>query len=521
MALYQRAVFRNFLIIFLICLLSACAPASEFNPDISVSIEADGDLRQLTLPAGSTVRDLVDLVGIQLGVIDRTDPSINSELFMDDAVRIIRVEERFETEQVVMPFESRTIQNESLPTGEQRLIQNGANGLEEVTYHVLIEDGELISRTRVSSSVITDPVEEIIMIGAQSPFSSVDITGRLAFLAAGNAWLLEGNSGARRAVVITGDLDGRVFEISPDGQWLLFTRQSATDINELWVASLDDESDFLLDLGVGNIIHYAGWVPGDADNQIAFSTVEPTVTAPGWQANNDLQFISFEASGNVNSARVVLPAREDSQYSWWGSSYAVTSDGSQFAFARPDAVGLVDTGSDDLEIVLSLTPYQTGSDWAWMPGLSWSPDGELIYTVDHAEQPDSAQQERSPIFDLVAFEVDSGDLSVVAESVGMFAQPVVAPDGSQIAFLRAFTPLQSDISAYELMVAAPDGGTLALFPPEGAPGLQPQRVAWSPDSESGPIIAFIYQGDLWVVNVLTGEANQLTGDGLVTAVSWR
>ncbi len=521
MALYQRAVFRNFLTIFLLCLLSACAPAAEFTPDISVSIEADGSSRELTIPAGSTVRDLVDLAGIELGVVDRTEPSINSELFDEDSVRVIRVEERFETEQVVMPFVSRTIQNESLPTGEQRLIQNGANGLEEVTYHVRIENGEQISRTRVSSIIITDPVEEIIMIGAQSPFSSVDISGRMAFLAAGNAWLLESNSGARRAVVTTGDLDGRVFEISPDGEWLLFTRQSETDINELWVASLDDDSGLLLDLRVANIIHYAGWVPGDADNEIAFSTVEPSVTAPGWQANNDLQFLNFETSGDVSSPLVVLPAREDSQYSWWGTSYAVTSEGSLFAFARPDAVGLVDQGSDDLEILLSLTAYQTGSDWAWMPGLSWSPDGELIYTVDHAEQPDSAQQERSPIFDLVAIEVDSDDMNVIAESVGMFAQPVVAPDGSQIAFLRAFTPLQSDISAYELMVATPEGAALSLFPPEGAPGLTPQRIAWSPTSDTGPIIAFIYQGDLWVVNVLTGEANQLTGDGLVTAVSWR
>jgi len=90
-----------------------------------------------------------------------------------------------------------------------------------------------------------------------------------------------------------------------------------------------------------------------------------------------------------------------------------------------------------------------------------------------------------------------------------------------VAYLRAFTPSQSDISAYELMVSTPAGISTALFPPEGAAGLQPQRVSWSPSAENGPLIAFVYEGNLWVVNVLTAEAQQLTGDGLVTAISWR
>jgi hypothetical protein len=103
----------------------------------------------------------------------------------------------------------------------------------------------------------------------------------------------------------------------------------------------------------------------------------------------------------------------------------------------------------------------------------------------------------------------------------MFASPVAEQDGQQVAYLRAFTPSQSDISAYQLMVAAPSGVSIPLFPPEGAAGLQPQRVSWSPSAENGPMIAFVYQGNLWVVNVITSEAQQLTGDSLVSVVSWR
>jgi hypothetical protein len=70
------------------------------------------------------------------------------------------------------------------------------------------------------------------------------------------------------------------------------------------------------------------------------------------------------------------------------------------------------------------------------------------------------------------------------------------------------------------MVVAPSGVMISLFPPQGAAGLQPQQVAWAPSAKQGPMIAFVYQGNLWVVNILSGEAQQITGDSLVSRVSW-
>ena len=511
---------RLYLLGFLaLSLLVACSPSSSLT-SISISIQVDGESRQVSVPSGSSVRQVLEGAGIELGQLDRTEPSFLTELAEGETVRIIRVVEEFETEEVVTPFISRTLRNESLPAGQQQLIQNGENGLEEITHRLLYEDGELVSRTEFERRTVTAPVEEIIMIGAPSLFSSVDIQGRLAFISSGNAWVLETNSGVRRPIVTTGDLDGRVFELSPNGEWLLFTRQSSEEgpINELWAASLE-EANQLIDLRVENVVHYAGWVPGGSDTQIAFSSVEPSLNPPGWQADNDLQFMNFTAEGDLSNRRIGIPANEDSLYSWWGSTFAWSADG-LLAFSRPDAVGLADIDRDNFNILLPLLPYQTGSDWAWMPSLSWSPNGEVIFTVEHVEQQGLEIQERSPVFDLVSVSA-SGQKTTVAQNVGMFASPVVESLGDQVAYLRALIPSQSDISGYELMVAAPSGVSISLFPPEGIAGLQPQRVAWSPSAETGPLIAFIYQGNLWLVNVLSGEASQVTGDGLVTAVSWR
>jgi hypothetical protein len=523
MPLYQPGFLSQFAALLALTLLAACAPAATptlATQEIRITLLADGESRAVSLPAGSRVQDALELAGVQLEPLDRTEPDRFEVLAEGDELRVVRVTEEFEIEEEPLPYVSRTLQNEALAAGEQRLIQNGVNGLQEVTYRLLYEDGELVSRTAVRETVLTEPVEEIIMIGAQSPFSSLNIPGRLAFLSAGNAWLLETNTGSRQPVVTSGDLDGRIFEISPDGRWLLFTRTSEeeSEINELWVASLDESRS--IDLGVGNVVHYAGWVPGGSNTQIAFSTVEPSANPPGWQANNDLQFINFTEGGEVTQPRLGLPVRRtDSVYSWWGSSFAWSADGELLAFARPDAVGLADIDTDEIEVLLPLTTYQTSSDWAWMPSIAWADDGRL-YTVEHAEQPGLEIQERSPLFDVVALQAD-GEVQTVAENVGMFANPVPEPaGGGQVAFLRAFTPAQSDISTYELMVAAPSGVQLSLFPPQGAAGLQPQRVAWAPSAEQGPMIAFIYQGNLWIANILSGETRQLTGDGLVAAVSW-
>jgi len=444
-----------------IFLLAACTAGSPAMA-LSIVVRADGELREVSLPAGSTVRDALTATDLELGDLDRVEPPMHTELVDGDQVSLIRVTEEFETEQAPMPFDSHTLPNEALPVGEQRLIQNGANGLQETTFRLLYEDGELISRIEVDTVVLTDP-------------------------------------------------DGRVFEVSPDGKWLLFTRttQDEGHINELWVASLDEGEQELTYLGIGNIVHFASWEPG-ARYEIAFSTVEPTDNPPGWQANNDLQTITLSTTGRPGSPQTVLSAARDGFYAWWGTSYAWSPQGGQLAFTRPDGVGTVNLGEDSLDVWFTLPAYQTGSDWAWIPGLSWS-DEDSFYYVRYAVNP-------------VTFSLQlagEGGAERIAENVGMFAMPQAAPDGSQVAFLRAFIPAQSDISTYELMVAAPSGVSIPLFPPEGALGLQPQRVAWSPSSEEGPLIAYVYEGNLWVVNVLTSEAQQLTGDGLVGAISWR
>jgi uncharacterized protein YabE (DUF348 family) len=79
---------------------------------------------------------------------------------------VTRLEESFEVEQVTLPFPQQTLRNEALPQGETRLLQPGENGLQEITYRIVTEEGVEISRTPVKSQIVDEPKPEILMVGA-------------------------------------------------------------------------------------------------------------------------------------------------------------------------------------------------------------------------------------------------------------------------------------------------------------------------------------------------------------------
>ena len=515
-------------------LLAGCTSERPTQAFYNLSIKADGKDFPLQLPAGSTVLDALSAVSLEVGPLDRLTPSSSVPVGDGMEIVLVRVREEFTIEQLVIPFQRQLIRNETLPQGETRLSQPGSNGLQELTYRILYEDEVAVARSVIKSTVVQEAIPEIILVGTQTPYQSVRIPGRLVYLSAGNAWIMETSTGNRRPLVTTGDLDGRVFSLSEDGVWLLYTRRSEEpeQINSLWAAQVDPDVQVFVDLNAKNIIHFAAFSP-DSDTT-AFSTVEPRTTAPGWQANNDLIFVGLSLSGFASKPRLVLDSNSGGVYGWWGMTFGWSPDGSRLAFARPDSIGLIDPSENISSSLLSLVPFQTGGDWAWVPGLSWGPDGRVLYTVVHSSAPGDASPELSPQFDLAAINLAGGGTSIMVSQVGMFAYPVAGPYDIRtgeylVAYLQAINPLQSETSRYNLVIMDRDGSNkVTHFPQEGGQGVEPQRVVWSPlgkaDSSSQQaesFLAFIFQNNIWLLNLNSGQVQQITGDGLITRIDWR
>lgn len=498
----------------LILILSACQRPAAVH---EVVVEVDHGRRTLTTDA-ATVREVLAVAGIELGELDRVEPDLYAQIRPEMTIRVIRVEEKLETERVTIPFEQRTVVNESLPLGERRLVQLGVNGEEEITMRIVLEDGVEVGRTEISRLTVVEPVEQIIVVGAQGEdLASVPVEGTVAYLAGGNAWVLRDSSRARRPLTTEGDLDGRVFSLSPDGRQLVYTRRLAGDVeaplNQLWLISTTVVGEKPISLPVRNVL-YAEWSPVLTDTRLAFSTGERVASAPGWRANNDLWLLDL--SDPEAEPVELVPANTAGVYPWWGTSFKWSPTGRQIAYARADQVGVIDLAGGRTRPLLDYPPLQTFGDWVWVPGLAWSPNGEFLATIAHGSPLAAEPPEESPVFDLWLLAADRRLQAKAAERVGMWSDPSWGAAG--IVFGRAVSPLASVDSRYELIYMDHDGSNQRrIFPQGEGLGVALPQIAWSPD---GRKILFIHNGNLFLQELNGTPARQLTTDGQATHLTW-
>jgi hypothetical protein len=522
------------MVLFLSIFYTGCGSPKVLQADTSASITVGGTTQQTSLPAGSTVQEVLDSLGINLGSLDRVEPPLYTILTDGISIKVIRVREEFKTEQEVIPFIHQELRSESISQEETRLVQPGVNGLKELTYRLVFEDGIKTMSTVVKDTIIQPAIPEIVMIGVQTPFAPLSIPGKLAYLSAGNAWIMDGSTAIRRPLVTTGDLDGRIFALSPMSDWLLFTKKSIKtadqEINTLWVVSTEKDSPVPFNLKVSNIVHFASWVPGQP-GMIAYSTVEPRDASPKWQANNDLYTLAFSSSGWTSKPKLIVDANSGGTYGWWGTNYAWSPDGKYLAYTRPDEIGLIDLKEGLLMPLTNITPLQTRRDWAWIPGITWGADSNSLYITIHAPSASLVSAEESPLFNLAALSMINSTNVQLVQQTGMFTYPSCSlnlnkstGNDFKVAFLQAIFPDQSETSRYHLVIMDRDGSNRqTIFPPEGLTGIEPQIPVWAPASTltNAEYISVLYQGNIWLIDTLSDFSQQITGDGLIERVDWK
>lgn len=76
-----------------------------------------------------------------------------------------QIVEKVVTEEVEIPFETVTkdVSNGSSTT-QNRVVQNGENGLKRVTYRIRYQNGAEIEKTEISSEIIKEPVDKIVEV---------------------------------------------------------------------------------------------------------------------------------------------------------------------------------------------------------------------------------------------------------------------------------------------------------------------------------------------------------------------
>lgn len=499
-------------------LLAACAqqpPQAAQRQPLPVTLIADGRTFNLTSEA-ATVRELLEEAGIELGELDEVSPPLFTPLQNDMEIRVVRVREELEIVTESIPYERRFVRTDTMTADDEpQIVQPGKNGLEEVTMRIVFRDGLEAERWEAQRVVVEEPQDELVMIGIGANRENVQFPGLLAYISGGGAILMRGTTAVPEQIKTGGQLDGRVFSLSPDGSQLLFTRVTTDTTkfnNSLWVINTDRSAQPRA-LGIENVL-WAGWNPAAAEPQIAYTTARSSDQPPGWEANNDLWlgFIPEDEDAEFEPEQIIdaYPALNG----WWGGNYAWSPDGRTIAYAYANEIGLLDTTASDAAAsrrqLVEFTPFNTNADWVWVPTLTWSPDGRFLAFTQHGGSDEQAMQ-----FDSWVADTQSPLIAQFREQSGMWGHMRWSPnpDASQIAWLQTTNPLDSLRSNYTLWLMDSDGSNARqLYPPPGensAFSRDANFMAWGPN---GRFIAFIFDDDLFLLDLDTEEVTRITQD---------
>ena len=123
---------------------------------------------------GATVADLLAEQGLVLVGLDRVEPALSTPLTDDLAVRVTRVRQAYEIEEEVTPFTAVWEPDPELEIDNQRLDQEGVNGITRHRYRIVLEDSQPITRTLEDTWLAQTPVTKVLKYGANIVLRTVD-----------------------------------------------------------------------------------------------------------------------------------------------------------------------------------------------------------------------------------------------------------------------------------------------------------------------------------------------------------
>ena len=144
--------------------------------------------------------------------------ALNMQKIISENSNFEKVKEQV-TEEREIEFEINTQQNPSLPKGEQVVLQEGANGKENVSLVKTYENGEFIEEIILSKERIQDPVPKILDIGTSDFLAKLHIhIGDTVYLTSTSTLRETPDKEGKELAEIKQNLDVKLLEL-PSEEW--------------------------------------------------------------------------------------------------------------------------------------------------------------------------------------------------------------------------------------------------------------------------------------------------------------
>lgn len=132
---------------------------------IPVHIFIEGEYREIYTTQKEVAKILED-ANITLEDLDIVKPALDLNIKKGDNIEVTRVNEEFDTTEVVIKYERIVKENNSLEQGQSKIVQKGVDGLKTIVEKVTYHDGVEFSREVVDEKILK-PIDEIKEVGTK------------------------------------------------------------------------------------------------------------------------------------------------------------------------------------------------------------------------------------------------------------------------------------------------------------------------------------------------------------------
>lgn len=144
------------------------------TPRVLTIVTAKGT-KQVKVPGNATVQDALAEAGITLDKRDIVTPDRATPVAKVTKVTFQDVHERPVLRNVAIPFQSKQVDDKTLPKGETKVTTKGVAGVKQNTVVQVYVDGKLVSDRWVKSSkVLKQPVTQVTAVGTKEPEPKVE-----------------------------------------------------------------------------------------------------------------------------------------------------------------------------------------------------------------------------------------------------------------------------------------------------------------------------------------------------------
>lgn len=140
----------------------------------------DGGFEKELRTRKETFAELFQEKNILLNSLDKVSIPLNAKIESGIKVNIIRVGERTDEEEIIIPYETKEIADSNILKGRREVSQEGINGKRIRKYHLIYENGILKVKNLIFDEIVTPPKNKIIVYGTKIPVLSTD-SGRCSW----------------------------------------------------------------------------------------------------------------------------------------------------------------------------------------------------------------------------------------------------------------------------------------------------------------------------------------------------